>query len=171
MRRIHVTGNAGAGKTTLAIALGQALDLPVFHLDSIVWQAGWRKTPPGDRDRQEAELIERQAWVIDGVSDQVRGAADLVVFLDVPRNRCLGRVFRRNLPYLFRSRPGLPPGCPEILIIPRLIRMILHFPSRVRARICTEASSSVRYRWIRSAQDMARLGTELGLGSGKGESF
>jgi adenylate kinase family enzyme len=166
-----VTGNAGAGKTTLATTLGQALDLPVFHLDSIVWQPGWRKTPPDERDRQEAELIEGQDWVIDGVSDQVRGAADLVVFLDVPRYRCLGRVFRRNLPYLFRSRPGLPAGCPEILIIPRLIRMILRFPHRVRARIRSEASSSVRFRWIRSAEDMEQLGTELGLDSGGGTSF
>lgn len=44
--KIHVTGNAGAGKTTIARKIGNELGLDVFGLDKIVWQAGWVKTPP-----------------------------------------------------------------------------------------------------------------------------
>lgn len=161
VRRIHITGNAGSGKTTLAVALGRRLRVPVFHLDSIVWQPGWRKTPADQRRAAEAELIRHGAWIIDGVSDEVRTAADLVIFLDVPRRRCLIRAIRRNLPYLFRSRPGLPERCPEILILPRLVCLILRFPERVRAGILEEAEYSNRYRLISSSGDLARLEEEL----------
>ncbi|MFT7214503.1 MAG: adenylate kinase family enzyme, partial [Granulosicoccus sp.] len=43
--RIHVTGDAGSGKTTLGKKIGAELNLPVFGLDQVVWQPGWTKTP------------------------------------------------------------------------------------------------------------------------------
>ncbi len=81
------------------------------------------------------ELTSREAWVIDGVSLAVQDRADTVVFLDVPRRVSFLRVFRRNWRYLFRSRPELPPKCPEIRIIPTLCGIIWHFPTRVRGRL------------------------------------
>jgi len=162
-RRIHITGNAGSGKTTLALALGRHLNLPVHHLDSIVWQPGWRKTSPEVRGPAEASLVAGEAWIVDGVSDQVRAAADLVVFLDVARTRCLFRAFKRNLPFLFRSRPGLPERCPEILIAAKLIRIIFRFPERVGKKLAAEAGQSARYRLIRTQTDLARLKGELNI--------
>src|SRR2546423_6449869 len=44
-RRVLVVGSAGAGKTTFATRLGQALGLPVIHLDSEYWRPGWQQTP------------------------------------------------------------------------------------------------------------------------------
>ena len=46
LKRINITGNAGSGKTTLAKNLGRRLSIPVIHLDQIVWQPNWQKTPP-----------------------------------------------------------------------------------------------------------------------------
>ena len=137
--KIHVTGNAGSGKTTLAAKLGDALELPVFGLDSVVWQPGWRKTPASERAGLEQALIQQPAWVIEGVSDAVRAAADVVVFLDVPRRICYLRCLKRNLPYLFASRPGLPEDCPEYRIAPYLVRLIWRFPKHVRPRINADA--------------------------------
>jgi adenylate kinase family enzyme len=159
--KIHITGNAGSGKTTLARELGAVLGLPVFHLDSVVWQPGWRKTPRVEQRELEARLVTGERWIIDGVSDQIRGAADLVVFLDQPRRICLYRSFKRNIPYLFRSRPELPERCPEILIAHRLIMIVLRFPGRLRARLLAEADTSNRYRVVRSAADRERLLREL----------
>jgi adenylate kinase family enzyme len=93
--RIHITGNAGSGKTTLAIALGQLIGLHVHHLDSIVWQPGWKKAP-----------------------------------------------------IAFRSRPELRAHCPEILIVPQLLRIITRFNSTNRADLVREASTSTKYRWL-----------------------
>ena len=147
-RRIHVTGNAGAGKTTLAAALGKELGLPVRYLDSIVWQPGWRKTPADQRQPQEQAWCAEDAWIIEGVSPLVREQADRVLVLDTPPWHCLWRAGRRNLPYAFRSRPGLPPNCPEIKILPQLLRIIARFGTTVRQEMLRESAASTKYRWL-----------------------
>jgi adenylate kinase family enzyme len=136
MKRVFVTGNAGAGKSTLANFLGKALALPVYSLDQIVWQPDWRKTPKEQKRQRIDELIRSSdKWVIEGVSQIVMEAADTIVFLDVPRHVCLWRCLKRNIHFLFRSRPDLPDRCPELLIFPELIRIIWNFPTNVRPSI------------------------------------
>lgn len=138
MKRILVTGNAGSGKSTLAQRIATQLTIPCHSLDSVVWQPGWKKTPQAERVRRIHELTEAEAWVVDGVSLEVQAAADTVVFLDVPRKVCFWRAMKRNWRYLFRSRPELPSGCPEVLIIPTLCRIIWNFPERIRPRILAQ---------------------------------
>ena len=120
MQRVHVTGNAGVGKTTAAYRLGLLLGLDVVSLDSIVWQPGWRKTPADERHILETTLAARSSWVIDGVSAHIRSSADTVVFLDYPRRVALFGCLRRNWRYLSvlgrgsRSsarRSSSSPGC------------------------------------------------------------
>ena len=136
--RVLVTGNAGSGKTSFASSLAKVLDVPCHSLDGIVWQERWRKTPQHEKDAKIEALIATDAWVIDGVSDRVLQAADVVVFLDVPRSVSAWRAMRRNVRYLFKSRPGLPPRCPEVLVIPKLARLIWRFPRHIRPRILRE---------------------------------
>jgi adenylate kinase family enzyme len=143
--RIHVTGNAGAGKTTLARKLGAKLDLPVIHLDQIVWAPGWKKLPPHERDKSLREITQSDSWLIEGVSGFVREIADLVIYLDVSRHVCIWRCAKRNLRYLLKSRPELPPDCPEWRIWPELLGIIWRFPALVGKRIQFEAHQSSRY--------------------------
>ena len=160
--RLNVTGNAGAGKTSLSKRLGAALGLPVISLDSIVWQPNWFKTPAGARARAEGELTEQSNWVIDGVSSQVRAKADLVVFLDVPRHVCAARCLVRALRYFKRTRPEMPPGCPEIDIVPRLLRLVYRFPSTAGAQIRVEAQlEPTRFRVVSYPFDAEVLAQEL----------
>jgi len=133
--RIFVTGNAGSGKSTLAKRIAKQEGLEYFSLDSIVWQERWRKTPLAERQRKVRELIAKSSWVIDGVDDDVLEAADKVIFLDMPRRVCYYRAAKRNVRYLFSSRPELPARCPEILILPTLVKIIWRFPGRVRPKI------------------------------------
>jgi adenylate kinase family enzyme len=144
--RVLVTGNAGAGKSTMAAKLGASWDLPVFGLDTIVWRPGWKSTPANERKAELAELIAKPAWVVDGVSSTVANAADLVVFLDYPPSVCTLRCLRRNAPYMFRSRPGLPEGCPEWKILPRLLKIIWQFPGKVRPVILESGRSMAEGR-------------------------
>jgi adenylate kinase family enzyme len=143
--RIHITGNAGAGKTTLALELGRRLRIPVTHLDQVVWRPGWKTAPSAEREEALQHLSEPASWLIEGVSGLVREKADLVVYLDVPRHICLWRCMRRNWRFLFHSRPELPKGCPEIVIVPQLLRIIWRFPAMVGDRIRGEAARSTKY--------------------------
>lgn len=158
MQRILVTGNAGAGKTSLAHILANQLDLPYFGLDSIVWKSGWVKTPALERQEKELAIINNPAWVVDGVSLTVLDAADMVIFLDYPRYKCFWRALLRNLPYLFHSRPGLPKHCPEITILPTLVRVIWLFPKHVRPKILAACSNANKYIYhIRSNDDLEQF--------------
>ncbi len=153
--RIHITGNAGAGKTTLASSLGEALGVPVYSLDPIVWSSGWKKTPPEQRRIAVRELTERPSWIIEGVSPTVRQASDLILFLDVPRYICAARGLKRSLRYFTRTRPGLPENCPEYQIIPRLLQIIRKFPANAGRSIHREAERDpIRYRIIRHPDEV-----------------
>ena len=155
-QRILVTGNAGAGKTTLARDLSERFGLPYVGLDAIVWQPGWVRTPPLQRRRLERAIAAESAWVADGVSAVLMQAADMIVFLDQPRWRCYLRVARRNRSYLWRSRPGLPEDCPELLIAPSLIRLIWRFPQHARPQILRYRESMGRFIWLRGQAECQR---------------
>jgi len=144
--RIHITGNAGSGKTTLARELGQVLDINVFGLDKIVWKENWGVTPKEERSSLEQELTSKPEWIIEGVSSAARKSADYIIFLDFPRSTCLKRGVSRSLKHLFSSRPELPKNCPEIKIIHRLIKLIWQFNKLVKPSIINdikENSSSI----------------------------
>ncbi|MGR3274078.1 hypothetical protein ACSYAD_03100 [Acaryochloris marina NIES-2412] len=163
--RILVTGNAGAGKSTVAERLASVLDAPLISLDTVVWGPHWTKVPKTKREIREAEIAAQQNWIVDGVSFTIQEKADLVIFLDCPRWLSYLRCVRRNVAYLFHLRPGMPPNCPEILIAPTLVRIIWRFPSKVRPRLLKLGSndSEQRFEWVRSAVDLQRLMEELGV--------
>lgn len=139
--RIHITGNAGSGKTSLAKELGEILNVNVFGLDRIVWKANWVVTPKEERFLLEQELIDQQEWIIEGVSSAVRKAADCIIFIDLPRGVCIKRAGLRSFKYLFSTRPELPSNCPEIKIIHKLIKIIWQFDQYAKPNIINDMTS------------------------------
>ncbi len=142
MKRVLITGNAGSGKTYLSIQLHNAIGIQHYSLDSIVWKPRWQITPTKEKNAKIEALIKKEEWIIDGVSSKVQDEADCVVFLDCSRFTSYWRTFRRNLPYMFKSRPGLPNECPEIKIIPKLIRIIWNFSIKVKPDILKKITES-----------------------------
>lgn len=162
-RRILVTGNAGSGKTRFAQQLAANVGMPYIGLDMIVWKPGWVTTPKAERSQQESAIASAPSWVVDGVSQVILEAADVVVFLDYSRPVCLWRALKRNMPYLFRSRPGLPASCPEILILPTLLKIIWRFPSRLHPLIFNACAHGKRpLIHVRSNKELGRLLISLG---------
>ena len=117
MERILVLGPCGAGKSTLAVALGAKLGLPVLHLDREYWRPGW--TEPG-RDEWTArveELIRRPRGIIDGnyggsLARRLE-RAELAVNLDYPRRVFFPRMVWRLARNFGRTRPDMAAGCAE----------------------------------------------------------
>lgn len=123
MRRIVIIGRGGAGKSTLARALGAANGLPVVELDRLFWGADLAPTPADEWAAIQAGLADRPQWIMDGdlgpydVLDVRLARADTVVFLDFGLPRCAWRALRRSrenrdfwrwlITYRSRERPRL----------------------------------------------------------------
>ncbi|MBZ5200928.1 topology modulation protein [Planomicrobium chinense] len=118
MKKVMVTGvSAGAGKSTFAAELGKKLDIPVYHLDSIYWKAGWIEADPEEFRAAQEKITAGDRWIIEGnytASFDIRmKEADTFIYLEVPLSVCLYRVLKRWLTNLGKTRPDMAEGCPE----------------------------------------------------------
>lgn len=131
MRRIAVLGCAGSGKTTLSLALGNRLGLPVVHVDSVYWRtdSGFGAEWPAIH----AGLIARDEWILDGMKPGVLGErlerADTAIFLDLPRRTCFRGLVERRLA---RRTGELAALGAHGRIDRALVRWIWRFPRDVR---------------------------------------
>ena len=113
--RIHVTGAAGSGTTTLAAALARAFCGTHLDTDDFYWAPS---DPPYTVKRPVPERIAliraaqgQGPWVLsgsaDGWGDGLVETADLVVFLTLPTRTRLQRLKRREAArFGARIRPG-----------------------------------------------------------------
>jgi len=102
LRRIHIVGGAGSGKTTLAPQLARRLMLPVYSLDTINFAGSVAVKRPREQRLADVRRIAAQpAWVTEGVfvgwTDALLQAADLVIWLDLSWPTALVRIVRRHL--------------------------------------------------------------------------
>jgi len=110
-RRVVVTGLAGSGRSTLALALAARTGLPVIHLDLYFWKPGWVAPSETEWREKQRRALAGDAWIADGNYDETLDLrlelADTVVVLDMPWWLCSGRAFLRG----FRMPGELPEGC------------------------------------------------------------
>jgi adenylate kinase family enzyme len=104
VERILIVGGPGSGKTTLALELGERLNLPVHHLDDIARVGGGRgaETSADDRATAVVDILASGRWVTEGVhlgwTAPLVDAADAIVWLDHVRWQTSSRrVIRRFL--------------------------------------------------------------------------
>jgi adenylate kinase family enzyme len=101
VRRIVVYGVTGSGKSTLAARVGQRLGLPYVSVDDLTWEPGWVAVPDELQRERIAAVCAGEAWVLDSAysswKDIPLGRAELIVGLDFPRWRSLGRLLRRTV--------------------------------------------------------------------------
>lgn len=116
-QRIVIVGCSGSGKSSLARALSARLDLPVIHLDALYWRPGWTPSSNETFRARVAKAVAGDAWICDGgyssTYDLRLPRADLVIWLDRSRWRCLWRVVIRWLTHIGRTRADMGPDCPE----------------------------------------------------------
>ncbi|WP_314728295.1 shikimate kinase [Bacillus sp. Marseille-Q3570] len=102
MKRIHIIGSVGSGKTTLAKILSNRLRIPHYELDNVVW----RRTASGDvrrtvqeRDERLGKIISTEQWILEGahhtwIESSLKNA-DLIILLDIPYSKRVYRIIKR----------------------------------------------------------------------------
>lgn len=119
MDRVIILGCGGAGKSTLARAMGEKTGLPVVHLDQLFWRDNWEHISREEFDALLAAEAEKEKWIIDGNYNRTiplrLKRCDTAIYLDFPRWRCLLGVLKRFLTNYGRVRPDMSPNCPEQL--------------------------------------------------------
>lgn len=121
--RVVILGPGAAGKSTLALRLGNITGLPVIELDKVFWRPGAVATPRDQWVEVQKRLTAGEQWIMDGdlgpydAIDVRLRAADTVIFLDFSVLRCAWRAVRRSreradfwlwlLAYRRNSRPLL----------------------------------------------------------------
>ena len=98
-----ILGRGGAGKSTLARQLAAVTGLPVTELDMLFWQPGLTAAAPVEWQARQAELVRRDAWILDGdlgpydsALDARLRAADTIIVLDFSVLRCAWRTVLRG---------------------------------------------------------------------------
>lgn len=160
MKKIIVIGSGGAGKSTFSQRLGARLGLEVIHLDAHHWRPGWVAPPKDVWHAQVAELVKRDAWVMDGnfsstLELRVK-ACDTVVFLDLPRRVCMWRVMKRLVTYYHQRRPDMAEGCRESFDF-SFLRWVWGYRKRTRptvVRLLEENEGRKRVVRLRTAREV-----------------
>ncbi len=137
MNKIAIVGSPGSGKSFLSKRLSSLLELPLIHLDMEYWHEGWVETPREEWNKKLKDFTSMDKWIIDGnynSSLELRmKEADAVIFLDIPRVKCVYRVIRRR----GKKRSDLPDCLEEKFDKDFLdfLKYIWKFTKKDRARI------------------------------------
>jgi adenylate kinase family enzyme len=177
MRRILIVGPLGTGKSTLALKLGDLLEIPVHHLDWLYWGDTWTPPPPSEWQELLDDLVNGDSWIIDGnftsSLPQRLAAADTVIYLDLPPSTSTIRAIRRRILHRWRRAPGVPGGERPMFNV-QLFRWIWEFPSQHRPHLIAQLRQPpVAHKAIilRNRRDVRRFLRSVGKGAGSGKNL
>ncbi|MGB2248232.1 MAG: shikimate kinase [Alcanivorax sediminis] len=115
MKKVAVFGRPGSGKSTLSKALASASGLPLYALDSLVYQANGERVARAIFDEAHAGILASERWIIEGFGPlaafhQRLETADTLVYVDLPYLASYWFVTKRLLKGLFVKPEGWPEG-------------------------------------------------------------
>ena len=127
--KIVVLGVSASGKSTFARSLATKIQLPLIHIDEIMWNPGWQYIGDEETVRRIEEVSEQDGWIIEGYIEkgarvELFNKADTLLYLDYPAWLPALRYIKRWWQHRKDSRPELP-GCPETFSFEFLKRVYL----------------------------------------------
>ena len=163
MKRILVIGCPGVGKSTFARALRDRLNLPLYHLDMLFWNADKTTVTRDEFDRKLAEILQKDEWIVDGNYNRTLEIrlkrCDTVFFLDFPKEVCLEGIKKR----VGTKREDMP--FVETQIDGELLRVVENFEKDSRPKIIEllQKNKSSDIRIFDSREEMSRFLQNISL--------
>mgnify|MGYP006283024635 CR=1 FL=1 len=157
--KIVVFGRPGSGKTTLSLRIARELGLPLFHVDKLYFEKGWKKRDHASYMRDIEKAVSSESWIIEGNSMKSLAyryeRADIAFYCCLPRMTCFYRIVRRWLTTRGRDKEDGPAGARNTISL-RLIAYLWRFETRYRDVINELRSnhSKTAYLEIRSKREM-----------------
>lgn len=116
-KRIVIVGVSASGKSTFARKLSEKTKLPLFLMDSIMWNPRWQYIGDEETVRKLKEIGVKEEWIIEGyISKEARtflfNRADTIIYLDYPPIVATLRYLKRWFKHRKDPRPELE-GSPE----------------------------------------------------------
>ncbi|MEM7016734.1 MAG: hypothetical protein AAF512_05260 [Pseudomonadota bacterium] len=113
LKRVHIFGGAGSGKTTLAKAYSKRFGISHHELDDIYYlhAAQRKKRQVAERDKLVTDVVSGETWIVDGIFWQpwVRPPlvhADKIIVLAIPEFTRHIRVIKRHFQLLSQASPS-----------------------------------------------------------------
>jgi adenylate kinase family enzyme len=132
-------------------------------LDWLYWGDAWAPTPPEEWQALLDRIVAGESWIIDGnftsSLPQRLGAADTVIYLDLPPLTSTIRASKRRLLHRWRRAPGVPGGSRPMFNV-QLFRWIWAFPSQNRPYLfeqLEQPSITEKTVILRSRRDVRRF--------------
>lgn len=162
MKKVAVFGNTGGGKSTLARRLAEVARIPLYPLDMIQYRAGGGEVPHDEYLKAHAELLQRDAWIIDGFGCRKSAwerfaCADTLVYIDLPLPTHFLWVTKRLLKGLFVNPEGWPKDSPMLSSTISSYRVLWQCHRRLTPKyreLVSEARHHKRVYHLRSATEM-----------------
>jgi len=161
IKKIMIFGRPGSGKSTFALALQKATNLPLHHLDKHFFKSHWVERETDEFLKIQRSILEKGAWIIDGnniKSLEMRYAkADLVLYFNYPRWLCYMRIIKRlwdkNVEIDDRA-----PACKETIHL-KLLRYMWSFEERVfeTLKMLKKKYPDTRFIEIRNDEELTLL--------------
>lgn len=116
-RRIMILGPSNAGKSTLAVALGEKLGIPCHHIDSFrhLPHTDWEQRPAAQFHALHDAVVAEPEWILEGnyseVMPQRLNRATSILVIDAPLLTRYRRYFVRTL--FQKHRAGMLEGAQD----------------------------------------------------------
>ncbi|QHW38315.1 kinase [Staphylococcus ursi] len=98
-RKIWIVGSPGSGKTVLSKKLSLETGIPVFSLDEIRWETGWKIKDIDVYKEELKEILKLDSWIIDGYYNEKEDLlqfSEVIIYIEIPLRKKIFRVIRRT---------------------------------------------------------------------------
>lgn len=149
IRRVHIIGGPGSGKTTLARILSERMRTPPFDLDEIGYEGGAGPSRPLAVKLEDVRRIASQpTWITEGAflwwTEDLFHAADVIVWLDLPFRIAARRIVLRHLKAELAGR-NRHPGWRNLLRFLNGVRRYHRSETPARPRALDDDGAVTRY--------------------------